>query len=463
MIERLQNPVFRQSSRQRMRGARTYGCLLAYLLTLSLVVIVAYEQFSSHGPQRTATGLAQTLFETLTLTQWFLVAFIAPALTTGAISMEREQRTIDLLIITPLSRFAIVWGKFASAMAFVAVLIFCGTPLVAALFLLGGVDLTTVLMRYFGMFVTGAIGSAFGLAMSTICGTTTLANLITYGLLGILYFVGAFGGIMLVVSRAFGGPAGLPVMFAGVTVWQTWAIIGGALVLVVWLLLQIAANYLLPDPRVGAWKTRMLSAVLYVLALAVIVREFQATAKPFISPNMVSGVVALGLLGLAVPVSTGVLYPSRRWFEWLHPRALFTGAVQSAPLYLLLLLVVAIVADFFMPPAGRTRWLVWGYVISYYWWLWSLGYLFSACIANRWGAMFALIGILAVFLHSLLVIASYWQGMEELANLVFPGAPWDTQTPAFAHWVLIYPVLGMVSALIGAKIARAKEVSKETK
>ncbi|MGQ9541227.1 MAG: ABC transporter permease [Armatimonadota bacterium] len=459
MIERLQNPVFRQSSRQRMRGVRTYGCLLAYLLTLSLVLVVTYEQFVGYSQQRTATGLAQMLFETLTLTQWFLVAFIAPALTTGAISMEREQRTMDLLIITPLSRFAIVWGKFASAMAFVMVLILCGMPLVAALFLLGGVDLTTMLMRYLGMLVTGAVGSALGLAMSTICTTTTLANLITYGLLGTLYFVGAVGGTMLVVSRAFGGPAGPPLMFAGLTVWQTWAIIGGALVLIVWLLLQIAANYLLPDPRVGAWKTRMLSAVLYVLALAVIVREFQATAKPFISPNMVSGVVAFGLLGLAAPVSTGVLYPGRRWFEWLHPRALFTGAVQSAPLYLLLLLVVAIVADFFMPPAGRTRWLVWGYVISYYWWLWSLGYLFSTLIANRWGAMFALVGSLALFMQFLLVVAPRWKGLDPLVNLILPEAPWDTPKLAYAHWVLIYPALGIVSVLIGTKIARRKKVS----
>lgn len=460
MIERLQNPVFRQSSRQRMRGVRTYGCLLAYLLTLSLVLVVTYEQFVGYGQQHTATGLAQMLFETLTLTQWFLVAFIAPALTTGAISMEREQRTMDLLIITPLSRFAIVWGKFASAMAFVMVLILCGMPLVAALFLLGGVDLTTMLMRYLGMLVTGAVGSALGLAMSTICTTTTLANLITYGLLGILYFVGAVGGTMLVVVRAFGGPAGPPLMFAGFTVWQTWAIIGGALVLIVWLLLQIAANYLLPDPRAGAWKTRVLSAALYVLLLAGAVQQIQATTS-LADPNMVSGIVAFGLIALAVPVSTGILHSGKRWYEWLYPRALFTGAVQSAPLYLLLMLVVAMVADLFVPPVARTRWLVWGFVLGYYWWLWSLGYLFSTLIANRWGAMFALVGSLALFMQFLLIVAPRWKELDPLVNLILPEAPWDTKKLAYAHWVLIYPALGIVSVLIGTKIARRKKVSQE--
>lgn len=459
MIERLENPVFRQSSRQRMRGVRTYGCLLAYLLTLSLVVIVAYEQFVGYGLQHTATGLAQTLFETLTLTQWFLVAFIAPALTTSAITMEREQRTIDLLIMTPLSRFAIVWGKFASALAFVVVLILCGMPLVAVLFLLGGVDLTVMLVRYVGMLVTGALLSAFGLTMSAVCGTSTLANLITYGTLGVLYFAGAVAGTALVMSRAFGGSSGLPVVFTGLTVWQTWVFISGALVLAVWLLLQIAANYLLPDPRVGAWKTRALSVALYILLLTVAVQQIRAA--PPLSANMVSEIVAFGLISVAVPVSTGVLHSGKRWYEWLYPRALFTGAVQSAPLYILLLLLIAIVADLFVPSAAHTPWLVWGYVIGYYWWLWSLGYLFSALITNRWGAMFTLVGGLGILGQFLVIAEANWREFEVLENLILPAALWNTRNPEYAPWVLIYPVLGIVSVLIGTGIARRRKISQK--
>jgi len=66
---------------------------MAYLLALGLVVVISYDQFMAVGVRRSTAGLAQTLFETLVATQWFLVAFITPALTTSAITMEREQRT----------------------------------------------------------------------------------------------------------------------------------------------------------------------------------------------------------------------------------------------------------------------------------------------------------------------------------------------------------------------------------
>ena len=39
------------------------------------------------------------------------VVFLAPALTAGAISLEREKQTLDLLVVTPISSLAIVIGK----------------------------------------------------------------------------------------------------------------------------------------------------------------------------------------------------------------------------------------------------------------------------------------------------------------------------------------------------------------
>lgn len=455
MIERLENPVFRQSSRQRMRGARAYGCLVAYLLTLALVVLISYDQFMAHGVQRTTTGLAQTLFETLVMTQWFLVAFITPALTTSAITMEREQRTFDLLVMTPLSRFAIVWGKFASAVAFVIVMILCGMPLVAVLFLMGGIDTRSVLLFYLSILATGMVLSAYGLMMSAICATSTLANLITYGTLAVGYFVALVAGTTYALNRAFGGGSiNLLWIGSGLAPWQMWTFIVAVTLLVTFILLQVAANYLLPDPRVGAWKTRLLTAALFVLILGATVLDAQSTSRSLGGPNYLGGVFAFLWVPVIPLLFTGIPYENRKWQEWLHPRNLRVGTVQTALLFVLLLMLIAMIADRFMPASFRTQPLVWAYVAGYFLWIWSLGYRLSSLIRNRWGALFTLVGVLGVLVQALYSLSlsdasKKLEWAESLVNLALPVAPWETSGKMnYRVWVVLYPLLTALSLLL---------------
>lgn len=459
MIERLENPVFRQSSRQRMRGVRTYGCLVAYLLILGLVVVVSYNEFMAQGVQRSTAGLAQTLFETLVATQWFLVAFITPALTTSAITMEREQRTYELLIMTPLSRFAIVWGKFASALAFMVVMILCGMPLVAVLFLMGGVDTGVMLERYAGMLITGALLAAFGLMMSAICSSTTLANVLTYGALASAYFAGMVIGIAFVMSRAFGGSMSASMLVPGIGLapWQFWVFVAISVSLLLAILLQIAANYLLPDPRQGAWKTRLLTAILYLWSLGAALITARGATFPASVSNYMAMVVATSLATITPIVATGVPLVEKRWYQWLHPRSLKVGTVQSALLYLLLLLLAGSLTDLFLPAKMRTSAVAWLYLAGYVWWVWALGYFASVLIKNRWGALFLLVGtmyLLAQFLYNVQALQRRWEWT--FANLFTPAELFGTDHH-FALWSVVYFALGSAVAIAGGALMRRKQ------
>lgn len=458
MIERLENPVFRQSSRQRMRGTRTYGCLMAYLLVLGLVVVLSYDQFLAHGVQRTTAGLAQTLFETLVATQWFLVAFITPALTTSAITMEREQRTYDLLIMTPISRFAIVWGKFASALAFIVVMILCGMPLVAVLFLMGGVDTGLMVERYAGMLITGALLAAFGLMMSAICSSTTLANVLTYGALAGVYFAGMVAGIAIVMSRAFGG-ASMSAFWAGVGLapWQVWLFTTVAVGLTLLILLQVAANYLLPDPRQGAWKTRLLTAILYLWSLCTSVMTAKGGSLPVTVSNAMATGVAISLASITPIVATGVPLVGTGWLQWLHPRSLKVGTVQSALLYMLLLLLAGGIADMFMPAKMRSAPVVWLYLAGYVWWIWALGYFASVLVGNRWGALFLLAGVMYLFVQLFYNLSELLQLRQwfTFINLSVPAELFRNEHN-FASWSAAYFALGFATALAGGKLAIRK-------
>jgi hypothetical protein len=460
VIERLENPVFRQSSRQRMRGARTYGCLMAYLLALGLVVVISYDQFMAVGVRRSTAGLAQTLFETLVATQWFLVAFITPALTTSAITMEREQRTYDLLIMTPLSRFAIVWGKFVSALAFVVVMILCGMPLVAVLFLMGGVDTGLMLERYAGMLITGALLAAFGLMMSAICSNTTVANVLTYGILASVYFAGVVFGIAFVMSRAFGG-ASVSTFWPGLGLnsWQFWLLTAVSVLLTLAILLQVAANYLLPDARQGAWKTRLLTALLHLSSLFAAVLTAKRTVFLFPVPHYLAITTVASLATIALFMSTGVPLRGRRWWQWLDPRSLKVGTVQSALLYLLLLLLAGVIADLFLPAKMRSGPVVWFYLAGYVWWIWALGYFASVVVRNRWGALFLLVGMLYLFVQMVYNLAVFSDRRDDWLFLLNFSAPAELfrDNRSFALWGIAYVALGLTAAGLGWLIHRKRE------
>src|SRR5436309_516420 len=92
------NPVLVKEFRTRMRGARAYWVLLVYVLLLTLVVgstyLNWYVQSSTGGvSHQAASSTGRVLFQLLFSFQAGLVALITPAITAGAITIEREQQT----------------------------------------------------------------------------------------------------------------------------------------------------------------------------------------------------------------------------------------------------------------------------------------------------------------------------------------------------------------------------------
>src|SRR6266404_6203381 len=110
------NPVLTKELRVRMRGARAYWILLCYLVFLSVVMVVSYSSWSSQVRESGSGGsgvsqLGNQIFMILLICQIFLVLFITPAITSGSITIEREQQTLDMLTMTRLSRGSMVAGK----------------------------------------------------------------------------------------------------------------------------------------------------------------------------------------------------------------------------------------------------------------------------------------------------------------------------------------------------------------
>ena len=175
--------------RGRMRGPRAFIALTFYLALLAGFTVMIYRLTAQSAASQAAFGggnpyvsstVGQAVFTVLLLLQVLLVVFLAPAATAGAISLEREKQTLDLLTATPVSTLGIVLGKLASALAFVFVLILASIPLTAIVFVFGGVGPEDILRGYLVLLVTALGFGSVGILLSCLTRRTQSATVLTY-------------------------------------------------------------------------------------------------------------------------------------------------------------------------------------------------------------------------------------------------------------------------------------------
>jgi ABC-type transport system involved in multi-copper enzyme maturation permease subunit len=175
--------------RGRMRGPRAFLALTFYLALLAGFTVMVYLLAAQSAASQAAFGggnpyasasVGQAVFTVLLFLQVLLVVFLAPAATSGAISLEREKQTLDLLTATPVSTLGIVLGKLVSALAFVVVLILASIPLTAVVFVFGGVGPEDIARGYVVLLVTALGFGSVGLLLSSLTRRTQSATVLTY-------------------------------------------------------------------------------------------------------------------------------------------------------------------------------------------------------------------------------------------------------------------------------------------
>lgn len=193
--------------RGRMRGRRAFVIVSVYLLLLGAFAFGIYEYlrqqaaldatistgglggpvpFPGNGLGSVTPGYAlsasigHAIFSGLLLVETLLVLVLSPAFTTGAISLEREKQTIDLLVTTPLSTLGMVIGKLFSALVYVFLLILASIPMVAIVFVFGGVGPEDVLRAYVLLFAMAFGMGAVGLFISALVRRTQTATVMTF-------------------------------------------------------------------------------------------------------------------------------------------------------------------------------------------------------------------------------------------------------------------------------------------
>ena len=207
------NPILTKEMRTRMRGARAFWILFVYLFVLSLILFVTYfswwqTQRDSFNAQNAAFTVGKTFYGVLFTVQALLVGLITPALTSGGVSIEKEQRTFELLSVSLLPRRSIVMGKLTAAVSFVVLLLVTSLPLVSIGFLLGGISPAEVATAFFLLTVTAFLYGAIGIACSAFAKSTTTATVMAYGTILAHFFV-TLPLTLLAAPGFFGAPGAL--------------------------------------------------------------------------------------------------------------------------------------------------------------------------------------------------------------------------------------------------------------
>jgi ABC-2 type transport system permease protein len=189
------NPIVAKEYRSRMRTWKSPLAMMVYIL---LIGGLGFLVFSTMANNNTGIfGIAnygQMLFSYLVVFQVILLTFITPALTAGAISSERERQTIDLLFVTRIPPFSIIWGKLLASMSFVVLLLILSVPIFSLVFLFGGIELDQVFYAFLVTLVTALTLGAMGILFSTWLRRSLVATVVSY--------VAAF--VLIVVTLGFG-------------------------------------------------------------------------------------------------------------------------------------------------------------------------------------------------------------------------------------------------------------------
>lgn len=227
LLHTLRNPVTLKELRSRMRGRRAFVVLTVYLAVMGGLLSLIYLAFlaNSSNPTSEMQVVGKTLFSTIVGIQGFLVLFVGPAFTAGAISGERERQTYDLLRTTLLSAPAFVTGKLLSALSYVVLLILAAVPMQSVASLLGGVSLTEIIVSQLLLVVTAVAIALFGLYASARMKTTLGASVFTFA--GVLMVTAGLPALtvlfLIILSPAFNALTSSPlldalVLYTGLTV-----------------------------------------------------------------------------------------------------------------------------------------------------------------------------------------------------------------------------------------------------
>ena len=182
------NPVYKKELKTSVRTAKMSWTILVYNAALATIALfLFYACFANRS--RIDYSEILTIYAFIACLEFGLIVFVVPALTSSAISGERERQTLEILLTTTLKPIQIITGKLYASISEIVLLVLSSLPVLSLVFTVGGIRMMDLLTLIVVCIITAIFVGAIGLLYSTIFKRTVPATVMTYGTLIVIMLV----------------------------------------------------------------------------------------------------------------------------------------------------------------------------------------------------------------------------------------------------------------------------------
>ncbi|MGV8982531.1 ABC transporter permease [Clostridium sp.] len=185
------NPVLLKELKVKMRGWKSVFLIGGYNLVLALLTMFIMRMTMGNNMGRVNQSNIFATYVFMVIVQFCLIGLIAPALTAGSISGEREKQTLDILMSTTLRPMSIITGKLFASLSHIILLVISSIPIFSVIFLYGIIGVKELAQVFIFYIIIAITLGSIGIFFSTFIRKSTAANVLSYALV-IFLAVGTF-------------------------------------------------------------------------------------------------------------------------------------------------------------------------------------------------------------------------------------------------------------------------------
>jgi len=194
------NPIYEREHRVSTRSLKLSMAILIFNFIVAAVTLIEMNEVVDYARKTSIIDYTSFLqiFKIIIFLPAILLIFVAPSFISGAISDERQRGTLEILLTTKMTARSIVFGKFLSLFASIMLILVSQLPIMAILFLYGGISVLDIIKLVINFVVFVILIISMGIFCSSIVVKTSVATALVYStVLGlfvgtlVLYFLAA--------------------------------------------------------------------------------------------------------------------------------------------------------------------------------------------------------------------------------------------------------------------------------
>ena len=179
----MSNPIIQRELMGQLRTGRGLAVQLCLVIVLGLLVVLRWPV---EGHVEQGGRQAQQVLQLFGYGMMVALMLLVPAWPATAIVREKTHGTLALLLVSPMGRWSIFFGKLIGAIGFIMLLLVLSLPAATACYAIGGGGL----VKPYGILICMSLQYAtLGLLASSLANTTESALRLTYGTVLVLAVV----------------------------------------------------------------------------------------------------------------------------------------------------------------------------------------------------------------------------------------------------------------------------------